>query len=310
MPAYNAERFLAEALDSLLSQSFEDFELVIADNASTDGTEEICRTYAARDERIRYFRNRENYGYVYNFNNVFRLTSGRYFKWAAYDDICESDFLVRCVEVLDRDPTVVLACSRIGGLDEQGDKVDLVAMPGPGQEKTKGKHLDMGAPISTASPDPVKRWRYMMENLWWTPHLYGLIRADTLAKTSLHPPHYMGDHILLAELALHGRFYEVPEELCNLRVHAAKTSRVGGASNRLALVRPRDARRSWLLPLPLLMVYPARVAAHIASVRHAPLTTRQRLVCYYELVVAMLRWGRAKGRDLVGRASGRLPGRG
>jgi glycosyltransferase involved in cell wall biosynthesis len=60
MPVYNAERFIAKALDSFLDQTFTDFELLISDNASTDRTEEICRYYAARDQRIRYFRNAKN----------------------------------------------------------------------------------------------------------------------------------------------------------------------------------------------------------------------------------------------------------
>src|SRR5687768_698587 len=74
MPVYNGEPFIVEALDSLLAQTFEDFEIVICDNASTDGTEEICRMYAEKDERIRYFRNRTNYGYINNFNLTFRLS--------------------------------------------------------------------------------------------------------------------------------------------------------------------------------------------------------------------------------------------
>jgi glycosyltransferase involved in cell wall biosynthesis len=299
MPVYNGERFLEQALDSLLSQSFEDFELLIADNASTDGTQDICRSYAAKDARVRYVRNRENYGVIANFNNVFRLTGGRYFKWAAYDDVCAPEFLARCVEILDSDPTVVLACSRIKGIDEDGHRVGYESLPGPGLERAIDKHLDMDASISSAAMDPTKRWRWMMENLWWTPQLYGVIRADVLAKTKLHPAHFMGDHILLAELALHGRFYEVPEDLLFVRVHAQKTSRVAGPRQRLAVVRPDAVRGNWLLPLRLVLVYPERFIAHAASVRRAPLTTPQRLICYWELLAAVLRWAKAKGSRLI-----------
>ncbi len=310
MPVYNGERFLRDALDSLLSQSYEDFELLIADNASTDATEEICRSYTAGDDRIRYIRNRENYGAVNNFNGVFRLTHGRYFKWAAYDDLCAPEFLSRCVEVLEGDPGVVLACSRIGGIDEEGRSIDFVSIGGPGQAPVTDRHLDMNAPISTAATDPTKRWRSMMENLWWTPQLYGLIRADVLGRTKLHPAHYMGDHILLAELALHGRFYEVPEELLYLRVHAGKTSRVAGARQRLAAARPTAARGDWLLPLRLILAYLERLGAHAASVGRAPHTTQQRVICYRELLAAVLRWARAKGSGLVGRTSWRNAARG
>src|SRR6266536_1939108 len=81
LPVFNGERFVAEAIDSILAQTFEDFELIISDNASTDGTEEICRCYAEKDERIRFVRNRENYGAAFNFNQTFHLSSGGYFKW-------------------------------------------------------------------------------------------------------------------------------------------------------------------------------------------------------------------------------------
>jgi hypothetical protein len=149
--------------------------------------------------------------------------------------------------------------------------------------------------------DPTKRWRSMMKDLWWTPQLYGLIRADVLARTKLHPAQFMGDHILLAELALHGRFYEVPEELLFIRVHTQKTSRVSGPRQRLAVARPDATQQRWLVPLRLILVYPERFAAHAASVWRAPLTTSQRLRCYRELLVAVLRWARARGSRLVGR---------
>jgi glycosyltransferase involved in cell wall biosynthesis len=70
LPVYNGERFLKEALDSLLAQIYTDFELIISDNASTDQIESICRTYAASDRRIRYYRNKENVGAAHNFNRV------------------------------------------------------------------------------------------------------------------------------------------------------------------------------------------------------------------------------------------------
>src|SRR5262245_49168770 len=97
MPVYNGERFLKDAIDSLLAQRFEDFELIILDNASTDRTEEICRTYADQDNRIRYVRNEENIGLARNFNRAFQLSSGEYFKWASADDVCHRDLVASCL---------------------------------------------------------------------------------------------------------------------------------------------------------------------------------------------------------------------
>ena len=106
LTVFNSERYLDESIQSLLSQTFQDFELIISDNASTDRTKDIALTYAARDHRVRYVRNRMNIGVAGNFNQVFRLSSGEFFKWAAYDDLCAPDFLFRCVEVLDRSSTM------------------------------------------------------------------------------------------------------------------------------------------------------------------------------------------------------------
>ena len=300
MPVYNAERYLPDALGSLQAQSYDDFELLIADNASTDATEDICRSYAAGDDRIQYVRQRHNLGAIANFNEVFRLTGGRYFKWAAHDDVCAPEFLARCVEVLDTDPSVVLACPRIAGIDEDGRPTEYISIPGPGQGQVRGKGLETDSAVSTAVTDPTLRWRWMMRNLWWTPHLYGLIRSDALALTKLHPPHYMGDHILLAELALHGRFSEIPEELLLMRIHVGKTSNVRGPRQRLVLAKPNQVRTSWLVPFRLMMVYPERVIAHAGSVARAPLTPRQRLACYAEILATVVRWARARAAGLLG----------
>ena len=88
IPVYNGEDFLEKAVDSLLSQTYEDFELIISDNASTDRTEEICRRYAAQDPRVKYVRNTENLGAAKNYNQLVDMAKGEYFKWAAHDDIC------------------------------------------------------------------------------------------------------------------------------------------------------------------------------------------------------------------------------
>src|SRR5690242_8068616 len=83
MPVWNGERFISQAIESLLAQTYGDFELLISDNASTDATADICHAYASRDRRIRYLRQQRNLGANANYNAVFGQSSGRYFKWAA-----------------------------------------------------------------------------------------------------------------------------------------------------------------------------------------------------------------------------------
>src|SRR3984957_9664125 len=93
LPVYNGEKWLAQSVDSLLSQTFSDFELIICDNASTDGTDAICRRYAEQDQRVRYIQNAENIGGMLNANLSFGVARGEYFRWAAHDDRCEPTLL-------------------------------------------------------------------------------------------------------------------------------------------------------------------------------------------------------------------------
>ena len=110
LPVYNAQTHLRQSLDSILTQSFEDFELIISDNASTDKTREICREYADKDPRIRFYSQEINRGAAFNMNRVVELSRGKYFKLAADDDICGPDYLKHCVEVFDRAPCHVVLC--------------------------------------------------------------------------------------------------------------------------------------------------------------------------------------------------------
>src|ERR1700730_6838139 len=97
-PVYNGEKFIRGALNSLLAQEYTHFELVISDNGSNDGTEEICREYQARDPRIRYIRHSENRGSPWNFAFVAREAQGEYFMWAAHDDLWHPKFIGKCLE--------------------------------------------------------------------------------------------------------------------------------------------------------------------------------------------------------------------
>ena len=106
MPVYNGEKFIRQSLDSLLAQDFEDFELIISDNASEDRTKDICLEYSDRDQRIKYYRNNSNIGVDLNFNRVFELSKSRYFTWASSDDMRHPLFLSACLDVLESNPEV------------------------------------------------------------------------------------------------------------------------------------------------------------------------------------------------------------
>ncbi|BAY48508.1 glycosyl transferase family protein [Scytonema sp. HK-05] len=205
LPVYNGEKFIKEAIDSLLAQTFEDFELIISDNASTDKTEEICRAYAAKDQRIRYYRNQKNIGCAPNFNRVFKLSSGEYFKWVAHDDLHAPDFLTKCIEVLDQDPSIILCHSKVYFIDEHGKFL---------------QNYDIQ--LKTDSLKPHERFHELL-----TTHLcyqcYGVIRASALRMTPPMGSYGAADAIFLLRLGLLGRFYEIPEYLFFARSHSQQS---------------------------------------------------------------------------------------
>jgi glycosyltransferase involved in cell wall biosynthesis len=117
MPVYNGANYIKEALESLLSQDYGNFELIISDNASTDSTQSICLEYLEKDSRIKYFRNQVNEGGLANFNKVLELSSGKYFMWAAHDDLWEINYITELVKLMDSDPNNVLAFSCLKSID-------------------------------------------------------------------------------------------------------------------------------------------------------------------------------------------------
>jgi glycosyltransferase involved in cell wall biosynthesis len=292
MPVYNGERHIEEALDSLLAQSLDDFEVVISDNASTDSTEEICRAYVDKDDRIRYVRHRANYGPIYNFNTVFRLSRGEYFKWCSSDDVCAPDYLMRAVDVLDTDQSVVLVFPLIAGIDDAGRPTTL-----PGQI------LDRGSADSVSSPDPVIRFRKLIRHIWWVDAaFYGLMRADVLSDTSLHRYQRSGDQLLITEMCLKGRFHEIPDELFFSRYHANKTSaRQKTHRQRAELIENRRLGHGVSAWWKVIRGHPLRIVAYVSFVRGAELSTLQRLVCYYEIARSLAWWTRLRLYRSLGR---------
>jgi glycosyltransferase involved in cell wall biosynthesis len=208
MPVYNGENYLAAALDSILAQTFTDFELIISDNASDDRTEAICRAYAARDSRIQYIRQAENRGAAANYNLVLDIASGEYFKWAAHDDLIAPAFLAKCVEVLDSDPEVVLCHSRVQYVDSNGCNIGSYD---PGVLGTDARRPSdrFGGRISTSLCKEV----------------FGLIRTEPLRGTVLTGNYVAADQALLAELSLCGRFHIIPEPLFMNREHRLRSVR-------------------------------------------------------------------------------------
>jgi glycosyltransferase involved in cell wall biosynthesis len=204
MPVYNGERFIHEALDSILAQTYPYFELIISDNASSDGTAEICRDYATRDGRIRYHRNEKNLGLSRNFNCVFEMSSGKYFKWAAHDDRLAPEFLAKCVDALDRNPLIVL-CEPLGKTISASGTIIGEPRLEPARLSSPHRHIRFGHLMQT---DRVSSCEY-----------FGLIRSDILRRTTLIQGYPGGENSLRVELGLQGPFMVIPEYLFYFRDH-------------------------------------------------------------------------------------------
>jgi glycosyltransferase involved in cell wall biosynthesis len=209
MPVYNGERFIKKAIESILAQTFEDFELVISDNASTDNTKNICQQYTEKDSRIKYYRSRENHGAAWNYNYVYRLSKGKYFKWASHDDICDSTFFDKCIKKIDKNNAIVLCYPKTLIIDEKSNIL-----------KKDPKELNL------KENRPYKRFKsYLKKSGGECNAIFGIIRSSALKKTSLIKNFVGSDITLLAQLSLLGTFAEIQEELFYRRDHPNTSGR-------------------------------------------------------------------------------------
>ena len=274
LPVYNGAQYLEDSLRAVREQPFEDWELIISDNASTDATERIGREYQSRDERIRYYRNPTNRGVAWNHNRVFELSAGSFFMWAAHDDLRNPEYVPRCLSVLERDPSVVLCFSESGFVDEEGRPL----------EKTDGLgNID--------SDSPPERFQSVIRLDHTCEAMYGVIRADVLRKTALHGYFPDSDRVLLAELALHGRFWKIPERLFFRRVRISEV--YPGRHVRMAMFDPAKAGK--IISFPHLI----ECAELLRAVRRVPLRFRDRVRCY----ASMLQWLWAARKGIAGEFS-------
>jgi len=260
LPVYNGERFLVSTVQSLLDQTFEDFELVIADNASTDYTETICRTFAVQDARIRYYRSEENLGAAWNFNRGFRLARGKYFKWAAHDDLHHPLFLQRCIEVLDANPDVILCFTRTEFIDDLGHHLREYPFP---VDVNRASRRELFLVYAAGG--------HIMHEV------FGLIRSSALRDSPLIGSYVGSDHVLVGTLALRGRFHQVPELLFQHREHAGRSTLATGSA--LGYTRWFDPSHSSRRVFP----HWRRVLENSKSVARAPLPPGEKLRCLWDI---------------------------
>jgi glycosyltransferase involved in cell wall biosynthesis len=260
LPVYNGERFVAASLDALLAQTFSDFELIISDNASTDGTAEICRGYAAEDPRIRYIRQPDNIGAAPNHNFLVQQARGRLFKWAAHDDLVAPELVARCIAALDEKPELALSQSYMAIVDEYGKTI---------------KEYDYR--LTTDSPHAPERFRSLLLTDGGD-DIYGVIRTDVLRRIGPHNSFHNAGRKLVAEIALYGPFHQVPEVMFFRRHHPGRGDLLGSIGAVCANLDPRRRNHS---SARLVGEY---VLSYMTAIRRAPLSASDRNRCYRHLV--------------------------
>jgi len=263
LPVYNGENYLAESIEALLGQSYEDFELIISDNASTDGTAGICRYYERQDRRVRVIRLPRNVGLAPNHNLLVDQARGKYFKWASHDDLYARDLLKRCVEALDTNPGVVLAHAWTALIDGSGSVIAADEYP-----------------LATASLRAPERFRSLLFVSGGDDD-GGVIRTEVLRRTAMKDSYHHADRTIIAELALMGPFCHVPDWLYFRRDHPARAERA------CTTVRSRcanmDPRRNDRLRHPVLRLHAEYIWGYAAAIHRAPLTPADRRKCYRHL---------------------------
>jgi glycosyltransferase involved in cell wall biosynthesis len=295
IPVYNGEAFLATTLEALLAQTMLDFEIVISDNSSRDATPQISQEFAKRDSRIKYSRTDRVLPPAENHNRAFGLSSGKYFKWAAHDDVHAPAFLKRCVEVLDRDPTVVLAYPKVTIIDSQGRRLH-----------DYNYKLGTDAPTAPSRFGALVRANHRIHGAF---EIYGLMRSEALRSAGPQGNYPRADSVLLARLSLLGRFCEIPEVLFFSREHETRSvrqvpSRVKGGRTRLHKyigTGPVPPLEWWDPSKKGVIDFPEwRIAGeYLMAVRNAPIGARDRLMCLAEMAHwLVIRWPKL-GRDLI-----------
>lgn len=193
---YNGQATLGRAIESLINQTYANLEIIIIDDCSSDNSKEIIKRYAAKDSRIKFKINETNKGLIYNFNELFKISTGEYFLWADQDDFREYTFIEKAQKILENNPQSILCHSETRVFFESIKNI---------------LHINYMSKISQ-SYDVVSRYKRM---LWYynDTNIYGLIRSSSLRKTSLWNTMNGSSNNLLFQLILLGKFEYIDEPL-------------------------------------------------------------------------------------------------
>lgn len=269
VPVFNGERFLARALDSLLAQTLTDFEVIISDNASTDGTQAICEEYVRKDRRVRYIRQPVNIGAPRNWNAVVHAARGVFFKWASASDYCAPTMLERCVSEMQADAGIVLCHGLTQLVNEQEQPIEVY-----------------GGDVIFDQDRPSERFTRVAMLMALNNAQCGVIRLDALRLTRLDRPYPSGDMALMAELALYGKLQLVPEVLL-FRRQSTGTFTATLTPMELQLIYDPSAKK------PMTLIRARRHIDNMISITRAPIALGEKLRAYRS-ALRLARWDRAR----------------
>lgn len=275
LPVYNGEAYLAEAIQSVLDQTFRDLDLVICDNGSTDATEQICRDFMARDDRVRVIHSPENRGASWSYNHSVEMARGKYFRWLAHDDKFDPQLVEKSVAILDENPEVVSCITWFMDIDHDGNPIEV---------KRSTVQFDAERPNKRFLSMSEFRPSYNCEEV------FGLIRIDALRRTRLIEKYADSDRTLIAELGLHGPFHEIPEPLFLHRLHPKSSVEVYPS---------RQERTVWFDPSRKgKLVFPnwRQYFELLTIIAKSPISADEKLLCYRH----MLHWTKRGRYRLIG----------
>lgn len=223
MPVYNGENYINEAIESILNQTYKNIELIISDNASTDRTKEIVSEFIKTDQRITFHQFEKNYGAAKNFNKTFYISKGKYFKWAAHDDLINQNYIEKCVQILEQNEQVGLCHSYNAQIDSKNNKLDVL-------------HYDQ---ICFATGSNFKNYLKFLYNFKFGQDdadiVNGIFRSNILSETKLIAPYNSADMILVAEIIIRSKIYIIKEALCSKRIHEKRSVSANTSNQDIAL---------------------------------------------------------------------------
>lgn len=207
MPVYNGENYLAQAIESVLKQTYSNWELIIVDNCSTDATSKISLNYSQLDSRIQYIKNPTNIGAAPNFRKALTLATGTYFKWIAHDDLYHENWIQVCVEALNKDPQIVLAYTKTIIIDDAGKKLQSYSDAFTCNQK-----------------NAFQRFKDILIHLGYCHAIFGLMRTSVIKNLAPIGNYQASDAVYLAEITLHGHYCQLDFEYFFRRKHNKSSS--------------------------------------------------------------------------------------